>query len=144
MTVRDDVAAIADGKIAQRPTTFTWAVHEGMRGATWLVLNADGSLLERRFKQGQPLGQPLPETKLGIVASNGVRNLAGVLIAQQFDRIRPPASAAPSSPTAAQVELSVQAGEERIDIRVPSHQLDQVPALKVIRDAFLALRRQAG
>src|SRR5215470_4248236 len=121
MTVRDDVAAIAEGKPAQRPTTFTWAVHEGMRGATWLVLNADGTLLERHFKPGQPLGQPLPETKLGTVPSSGVRDFAGVLIAQQFDRIRPPASGAPVSPTAAQVELSVEAGGERTDIRVPSH-----------------------
>src|SRR5215467_4661040 len=92
--------------------TFTWAVHEGMRGATWLVLNADGTLLERHFKPGQPLGQPLPETKLGTVPSSGVRDFAGVLIAQQFDRIRPPASGAPVSPTAAQVELSVEAGGE--------------------------------
>jgi hypothetical protein len=143
MAVRDEVAAIADGQPAQRPTTFTWAVHEGVRGATWLMLNADGTLLERRFKPGQPLGQPLPETKLGVVASNGVRDFASVLIAQQFDRIRPPAPGAPISPTAAQVELIVQAGEERTDIRVPSHQLDQVPALKAIRDAFLAARHRA-
>jgi hypothetical protein len=133
MRARAVVAAVADGRPAVVPASFTWAVHEGMRGASWLVLKTDGTLLERRFRADQPLGQPLPETKLGSASPAVVRELAALLIAQQFERIQPPSDPVP--PTAAQVEPIVEAGREQVSVRIPSHKLDQVPALKAIRDS---------
>jgi hypothetical protein len=143
MSIRNIVASLAAGEAAPKPVFFVWGVHEGMRGASWLVLNAAGLLLERRMGPNAKLGEPLPETQLGHIPPAGVQQFAALLIAQNFDRIRPPPMP-PSAPSAPQVELSVVCGDDIANVRIPSPQLDQLPGLGAIKDAFQALRQQAA
>ncbi len=143
MAIRSIIAALAAGEAAPAPVFFVWGLHEGMRGASWLVLNADGLLLERRMGPNVKLGEPLPETKLGRISQAGVQKFAALLIAQNFDTIRPPQTS-PAAPSAPQVELTVVCGEDTANVRIPSPQLGQVPELQAIKDAFQALRRQAA
>jgi hypothetical protein len=140
MTIKDIVAALAAGEAAPAPVFFSWGVHEGMRGASWLVLNASGLLLERRMGPNARLGEPLPETKLGQIPPAGVQKFAALLVAQNFDQIRSP----PAAPSMPQVELTVVCGGDIANVRVPSRQLDQVPELRAIKNAFQALRQQAA
>lgn len=144
-SVREAVRALAEGGVGVAPVQFTWAVYDGLRGATWLIVDADGAVREQHYTPGPPeaLNRPLPLIDLGRVPAAQVRQLAATLLAQEFDRIAVPA--APVHPIAADhaVELTVVAGAEVVSVRCPAPLVSRAPALQAIGAVFAQLRAGA-
>jgi hypothetical protein len=143
MGIRDAVAALAAGRPAEPPPFFSWTLSDGTRGAKSLVLKPDGTLAERFLKAGFKPGEKPEETSLGRVPEAEVRSFAAALIAQDFDLIRAPAGA-PPRPGAPVAGLGIVSGSDYVNLQVPASQLDRMPALKAIGDAFQRLREQVA
>lgn len=139
--ITEALDALRAGAPVSAPLVMTWAVHEGIRGATWLTVHADGRVQERKIVG--PPSPPIPVRELGRASASAIRELASALVAHGFDRIRPPPPD-PGLAMAPVVELSIACGEARFSLQVPSPLLRDLPALSAIAEAFQRTRASLG
>jgi hypothetical protein len=48
-TIEESVRRLANGEPVSDLMQLIWGVHDGIRGATWTIVQQDGAILERRY-----------------------------------------------------------------------------------------------
>lgn len=136
--------ALANGQPAAEFSTFTWVLHEVQKGATWTTVQSDGKVIETKFvpsKEKEP--PPIRPNELGTLKPDALKAFAKAFLDHKVLDLKPPPANPKDGPLTPAVEVILTAGNQsKHTVRVPTTQMDQVPGLKAVAQAFLTVRGQ--
>jgi hypothetical protein len=116
------------------PVAITWGVHEGIRGATWITVFADGRVQIRK--------QAEPEDELTVYDGQGqepVRELVSTILTYDIPNLRLPP---PQDPSHA-LTLEVSGGDVSWQLHFSRLALQDTPQLLDLQQTFSRIRNQA-
>lgn len=135
----ESLKAVSQGQAAPESFRMAWGVHEGMRGANWIMLDCDGRVLTNTIKPTRGPFVPQKPTEVGQVSAAEVQTFCAILCAQRFDMLDLP-EPGPADLSGAVVEFSISMPNARYSIKCPSPKLDDVYALAEIGNQFRDLK----
>jgi len=121
------------------PRIVSWGIHEGIRGATWIELHADGTVNERRYVPNPDA--TTESAKLGIVPPERFQNLIGQLAEIHFEQFGAPPCPAPSTNC---YSLECVWAESRWEFVIASHRVRHDSPLGQLAEVFHRLVQEAG
>jgi len=116
------------------PVAITWGVHEGIRGATWTTVFADGRVQIR--KQGEV------EDEVAVYDGQGhepVRELVSTILTYDIPNLTLPAPQDPGHV----LTLEVSGGDVSWQLQFSRHALQDTPQLLDLQQTFSRIRDQA-
>ena len=138
MNVVDTISSVARGDAVQA-LYVSVGRNPSFNRTVWITVWATGEV------KAVDTTRDGPPALVGRVAAGDVQALAKTLIDVGFPNLALPPGTPPAPPTVPPVQLEVRGAgpDERAGVSVPASRLDQVPGLKKVVDAVLALEAKA-